>query len=226
MNPPETVISIDPECILPELPGEIFFVRLLTGVVYLYQLLAQPAGPIMSPQPQSSQAETDLSRIPHDELESLQTSMRAYAGALLGHASEVEDLIQETNLYLLSNDSKFEPGTNFKAWALTAVYYRVLAWKRDRQRDRIDLFSEETLEVISRASEACADADPRAEALNDCLARLAPADREILEWKYVERRSLTDFAQRFGTNANNLHQKISRLRQALRVCIRNTLSGA
>lgn len=180
----------------------------------------------MSPQPNPNQAESDPPRIPHEELEALQDSLRAYAGALLGRASEVEDLIQETNLYLLSNDSKYEPGSNFRAWAFTAVYYRVLAWRRDRQRDRIDLFSEETLEVISQATEACSDAGPRAEALHGCLSRLAPADRELLEWKYVDRRSLTELAQRAGTKANSLHQKISRLRQALRLCIRKSLSEA
>lgn len=166
----------------------------------------------------------DRSRIPHDVLESLQPSMRAYAGALLGQASEVEDLVQETNLYLLSNDSKFEPGTNFKAWAMTAVYYRVLAWKRDRQRNRVDLFSEETLEVISRKFDAYTHADARSDALNNCLSRMSLADRDILEWKYIEGRSLTDLAKRLGTSANNLHQKISRLRLALRVCIRNAIS--
>ena len=134
-----------------------------------------------TPRPISPADDANPPRIPHDELEAYQDSLRAYAGALLGRASEVEDLIQETNLYLLSNEAKFEPGTNFKAWAFTAVYYRVLAWRRDRQRDRIELFSEETLEVIARASESCADAGPRAEALQGCMERLPPSDRELLD---------------------------------------------
>lgn len=203
-----------------------FRVRFWVGLVYIVEQADASVQSIMSPQPHPSTADPVPPRIPHDELEALQDSLRAYAGALLGRASEVEDLIQETNLFLLSNDSKYEPGTNFKAWAFTAVYYRVLAWRRDQQRDRIDLFSEETLELISNATEACDDAGPRAEALLGCMALLSPADRELLEWKYVDRRSLSDLAQRAGTKANNLHQKISRLRQALRLCIRKTLSEA
>lgn len=174
----------------------------------------------------NSSDDASPSRIPHDELEAYQDSLRAYAGALLGRAAEVEDLIQETNLYLLSNEAKFEPGTNFKAWAFRAVYYRVLAWRRDRQRDRVELFSEETLEAIARASESCPDAAPRAEALRTCMERIPPADRALLEWKYVERRPLADLARRTGIKSNNLHQKISRLRQALRLCIRKALSEA
>lgn len=180
----------------------------------------------MSPQPKTPEDPLDPPRIPHAELEALQDSLRAYAGALLGRASEVEDLVQETNLYLLSNDAKFEPNTNFKAWAFSVVYYRVLAWRRDRKRERLDLFSEETLEVIARATETYSDAGSRAEALKKCMERLSHSDRQLLEWKYLDRRSLTDLAQSAGIKANSLHQKISRLRQALRLCIRKTLSEA
>ena len=169
-------------------------------------------------------ADNSPPRIPHDELEALQASLRAYAGALLGRPGEVEDLVQETNLYLLSNDAHYQPGTNFRAWAFSAVYYRVLAWKRDRHRNRVDLFSEETLEIISRASTELTDAAPKAEALKSCLGRLSSADRELLEWKYVERRKLTDLAKRGGGTVDGLHQKVSRLRQGLRQCIHKVLS--
>ena len=155
-----------------------------------------------------------------------QLPLRLYVQSLLPGDFAAADVVQQANTTAWGKREDFEPGTNFKAWAFTAVYYRVLAWRRDRQRDRIELFSEETLEVIARASESCADAGPRAEALQGCMERLPPSDRELLEWKYVERRSLTDLAKRTGSKANNLHQKISRLRQALRICIRKALSEA
>jgi DNA-directed RNA polymerase specialized sigma24 family protein len=93
-------------------------------------------------------------------------------------------------------------------------------------RNREDLFSEPTLEVISQAA-AQAEPDsynPRLDALKVCLAKLPAEDRAMLEWKYVEQRKLSDLALRQSGTANTYHQKLSRLRLALRACIRKQLA--
>jgi RNA polymerase sigma-70 factor (ECF subfamily) len=166
------------------------------------------------------------SRLPLLELNQLQPDLRAYAGSLLGRPEWVEDIVQDANLYLLENAGDFTPGTNFRAWAYSAVYFKVLAWRRDQMRNREDLFSEPTLEVISQAA-AQAEPDsynPRLDALKVCLAKLPAEDRAMLEWKYVEQRKLSDLALRQSGTANTYHQKLSRLRLALRACIRKQLA--
>ena len=168
------------------------------------------------------------SRLPLAELEQLQPALRAYAGSLLGRAEWVEDIVQDANLYLLEHASDYQTGTNFRAWAYSAVYYKVLAWRRDHMRDREESFSEATLETIAQAAAASPDADAmsgRLEARKHCLTRLSADDRALLEWKYVERRKLTDLALQQSRSADSFHQKLSRLRLALRACITRNLKG-
>lgn len=154
------------------------------------------------------------------EIRDVQAGLKEYVAGLLGGAEGVEDLVQETNLFLWVRRDEFEPGSNFRAWAMRVAWFKVMAERRDRARDGRVVFSEALLEQLSaRAEHRLPDADRRLGALRQCLARSRPQDRKILEWKYVRRGSLTELAELQGCSQNSLHKIISRLRLALRHCV-------
>lgn len=152
-----------------------------------------------------------------------QVRIRGYLASILGGWAEVDDLLQETNLVLIRKQAEFKPGTNFIAWAFRVAYFKATTWRRDRGREGRVVFREhEFQEIAAAAEDYFTSAAPMVEALTRCIEKLPLADRELIHHKYLERQSLTDLASALGCRANTLHKTISRIRLALRKCIRET----
>jgi RNA polymerase sigma-70 factor (ECF subfamily) len=124
-------------------------------------------------------------------------------------------------MVLLLKRDTFEMGTNFIAWAFRVAFFKATTWRRDRMREgRVVLRGHSFEQIAALAEEHFEKCPPIDAALAACLDRLPPAERELLHLKYVERKSLVDHAAQIGQSAQSLHKKISRLRFALRTCIR------
>ena len=107
------------------------------------------------------------------------------------------------------------------------AWFKAMAWRRDRQREKTVSFSEDTLHEIATAAESLADdAGERLQALRACLSRLSPAEVRLLQLRYVEGGSLTGHAIEQQMKPNRVQKTISRLRLALRHCIETKLSRA
>ena len=50
--------------------------------------------------------------------------------SVLPNRTDVDDLLQETNLVLWREFESFEIGTNFTAWAYRIAHNQVLAWRK------------------------------------------------------------------------------------------------
>jgi RNA polymerase sigma-70 factor (ECF subfamily) len=56
-----------------------------------------------------------------DQLHRISNSLRAFSLKLTGNNSDAEDLYQDTAVRIITNADKYNPGTNFKAWAVTIM---------------------------------------------------------------------------------------------------------
>ena len=56
-----------------------------------------------------------------NQLEMINSSLRAFSLKLTGNSVDAEDLYQDTALRIITNAEKYRPGTNFKAWAVTIM---------------------------------------------------------------------------------------------------------
>lgn len=153
-----------------------------------------------------------------------QPRLRGYVAAILGAWSDVDDMVQETNLVLVAKRETFEPGTNFIAWAFRVAYFKATTWRRDRMREgRVTLSEFAFQEIAAHAGEHFEERPSLEAALAECLKRLPPKEREVVNAKYVERIPLVNLTATFGCSANSLHKVISRVRLALRKCIEKNL---
>ncbi len=156
-------------------------------------------------------------------LAEIRPALCGYVASLLPHPAAMEDVVQETCLFLWESRETYVPGTNFKAWAFKTAYFKALSHRRDLQRDKVITLSEDLIHRIADAAESHADStDVRLDALRRCVASLNDKDRQLLLSKYHERRSLTDQANAAGIPANRLQKALSRIRLALRHCIAKT----
>jgi RNA polymerase sigma-70 factor (ECF subfamily) len=56
-----------------------------------------------------------------EQLHRISNSLRAFSLKLTGNNSDAEDLYQDTAVRIITNADKYNPGTNFKAWAVTIM---------------------------------------------------------------------------------------------------------
>lgn len=151
-------------------------------------------------------------------------AVREYIAGLLAGEDGVDDLAQETGLFLWQKRTDFVPGTNFRAWALRIAWFKVMALRRDRAREGRVFFSDAMMErLAARAEERLDTSGQRLDSLRHCIARMRPQDRRLLEWKYGRGAALTELAARTGSTAAALHKTISRLRLVLRQCVEKHL---
>lgn len=146
--------------------------------------------------------------------------LRDYVAGFLPGGNEPEELAQETAVFLWEHRADFQPGTNFRAWAMRVAWFKIMARRRDLARQGKVVFSEGLMEKLAaRAEEIEPENGERIAGLRHCVSRLGPRERRLLEWKYVRGASLTELAALSGQSADALHKSISRLRLALRRCI-------
>jgi RNA polymerase sigma-70 factor (ECF subfamily) len=142
-----------------------------------------------------------------------------YVMSLVPDWNDAEEIIQETNLVLWREFGRFQPGTNFAAWACKVALHQVLAWRKRARRDRLE-FSPAFLEAV--AEEASADADlleERAQRLARCIERLPADRRQLLRLRYSEGLAIDAIARQVERSEEAIYRALSRVRRALHDCV-------
>lgn len=148
----------------------------------------------------------------------------AYVMTMVPHAQDADDILQEAKVIMWRNFSKFEPGTNFGAWARKIAFHQVLAHRKRKQRDRLD-FSEDFLRAVSEEVDRNADRlEQREKLLHDCLAKLPADHRETLYLRYHEGLTVEEMAPRMDRTVCALYRLLSRVRQTLHECVTKSLT--
>ena len=102
----------------------------------------------------------------------------------------------------------------------------VYAWWRERRRIPQELA--ESLKLLIDESEDAFERVAKAEmsaALEHCLGRLPPGDRELIRERYEKSSRITQIAERTKASAGSLRVRLHRIRQALKQCVETQLAG-
>lgn len=154
-----------------------------------------------------------------------QRRIHAYILALVYDANTAADLLQEVNIVLWRKFDQYESGTNFFAWAREIARLAVLRY-RQVNAGRIVMLDPQVLDELA---DRFADATPqqvedrRRQALDQCLEKLADADRELILARYRPGASVTAMAERAERTVNSVSQSLSRIRRVLAECVERTL---
>lgn len=157
-----------------------------------------------------------------------QELLRSYLISQLPGSPDVRDLLQDINVFLWKKMNDFEAGTNFGAWACTVAYYKVLDYRKAKKRNGFLVFSEELCQSLAADSMAAEPEvlEAKRQALQHCMTKLSPGDRQVLETRYCC-RSATDamgaIAAATGRSRASLRVTLCRLRSLLRECITKRL---
>jgi RNA polymerase sigma-70 factor (ECF subfamily) len=151
-------------------------------------------------------------------------AVRAFARRLVPRRADADDVMQEVAIVLWEKFSEFREGGDFKAWACGIARFKALAWMRDKGRDRLVLDSD----VIDLVAEQSLADEPllqqQREALEACLKKVTPAERDLLARAYQPDVRICDVAATSGRSVGGFYQWLYRTRQLLVDCVKRELT--
>ncbi len=145
---------------------------------------------------------------------------RTFVRSLLPSRGDASEVMQEVAVVLWRKFPEFDASRDFRKWAFGVARYEVLAYLRDLVRDR-HVFDDA---LVNRLADAAAAAESRhdtqRDALEACLQKLPPAQRELVLSAYAEGTRIDELAAQRGQTAMSLYKVLHRIRQALIECVR------
>jgi len=149
----------------------------------------------------------------------------SYLYTLVPDRHDAEDLLQETNLVICEKFTEFEPGTDFVAWACQIAWWRVRAARQKFARSKV-VFDDTVLAAVAHmAVELRDETDRRHEALEQCLKKLHPRDRELVLTRYEPGSDVAAAARRSGRSLVAAYKALGRIRKLLMDCVSNQLAA-
>lgn len=152
-----------------------------------------------------------------------EAAVHGFVRSLVPRREDAAEVMQEVAVVLWEKFDEFDSSRDFRKWACGVARFEVLAFLRDRARDR-HIFDESLL--VTLADEAVADetGEARRAALESCLAKLQPRQREIALAAYEPGMRIDVLAKQRGQTAVSLYKVLHRIRITLMECIEQTLS--
>lgn len=152
-----------------------------------------------------------------------ESAVRAFVRRLVPTRADADDVMQDVSLVLWEKYATFRDGADFRAWAFGVARFEVLAWTRDKRRDRLVLDDH----VVQQIAEESLAAEPRLErqreALDGCLQKLDVPQRDLLLRAYAPESRIHELAPSSGRSVPGFYQWLHRMRRLLQDCIRKQL---
>lgn len=158
-----------------------------------------------------------------DDLIACLPDLRAYARSLTRNRHDADDLVQDTVVRIMNSADRFQPGTNFKAWAFTILRNRFLnefVAKRKQTRDMDDAEMEQ-VPTSARQEEGLELAD-----FQRIFHKLPEDHRSILALVAGSGLAYEDVAKVLDCAVGTVKSRVHRARMALYALLeQETASG-
>ena len=154
-------------------------------------------------------------------------SLYNFAHWLTQGREDAEDLVQETFAKALKGFGSFQPGTNFRAWIFRILRNAFLTSRSGlaAAASTLPLNEEEDEQVLTpspRNPESLLLEKIQAESIQEAIAALPVAYREVLLLADVEEMSYQEIAETVGIPIGTVMSRLSRARRAVRETLRGT----
>lgn len=150
-------------------------------------------------------------------------SLRGFVRSLLPTIEDAREVMQNTAAVLWRKFDQLDDLKNFRRWAFGVARFEVLAYRRDKARDR-HIFGEELITQLALESEKIGiDSDHEIKALKSCLAKLPPKHSALVCEAYAKDLKIKEIAEREGRTPMSIYKILHRARMALADCVRDTL---
>lgn len=151
-------------------------------------------------------------------------AIRAYVRRLVPTRADADDVMQDVSVVLWKKFGEFREDSSFRAWAFGVARYAALAWRRDKARDRLLLDENVVTQLAEESPEYEPQLQRQREALEECMEKVTPGQRELLMKAYQPEHLIQNVARDSGRSIPGFYQWLHRVRRMLLDCIRRSLS--
>ncbi|MBX3742231.1 MAG: sigma-70 family RNA polymerase sigma factor [Akkermansiaceae bacterium] len=144
--------------------------------------------------------------------------LRAFLRARLRDSHAVDDLAQDVFVTAFLRVRDFRLGESFEAWLRGIAINHFRNHVRKRRESHIG-GQAELDELMSQRPEISLCGGSLLEALEECLSRLNPASRELLDERYLKGHTVRTLSAESGMNYSALTMRLHRIREQLAQCV-------
>jgi len=151
--------------------------------------------------------------------------LAAFVYSLVPRAADADDILQDVKVTMWREFAKFEPGSNFRAWARQIATHQILNFRRAAVRRPNPALEDSFIEAVATEIDRQAEElDRRSDALQHCLQKLSEPHRKIIVWRYFDNCGIDEIATRTQRTSEAVYQLLSRIRGLLNECVSRQLA--
>jgi RNA polymerase sigma-70 factor (ECF subfamily) len=117
---------------------------------------------------------------------------------LLGNASVAEEIVGDVFLNVWRHAASFQGKCSVTTWLLTIARHKTISVLRRRSETQLDDEIAATIADPGDDAETVLDREDRGKMIRECLKRLSPSHREIIDLVYYHEKSVEEVAQIVG----------------------------
>jgi RNA polymerase sigma-70 factor, ECF subfamily len=114
---------------------------------------------------------------------------------LVGNPSVAEDLISEVFLDVWRQADRFEGRSAVSTWMLAIARFKALSALRKKPDEELDEETAEAIEDTSDNPEVALEKKDKSAVLRQCLEKLSPEHKEIIDLVYYHEKSVEEVAE-------------------------------
>ena len=114
---------------------------------------------------------------------------------LIGNPTVAEDLISEVFLDVWRQADRFEGRSAVSTWMLAIARFKALSALRKKPDEELDDEAAESIEDASDNPEVALEKKDKSAVLRQCLEKLSPEHREIIDLVYYHEKSVEEVAE-------------------------------
>jgi RNA polymerase sigma-70 factor (ECF subfamily) len=134
---------------------------------------------------------------------------------LVSDPTLAEDLISEVFLDVWRQAGRFEARSAVSTWLLAIARFKALSALRKKPEAELSDEMAEAIEDTSDTPEAALAKKDKAEVLRECLKKLSPEHREVIDLVYYHEKSVEEVAEVIGIPENTVKTRMFYARKRL-----------
>ncbi|HEY1546041.1 MAG TPA: sigma-70 family RNA polymerase sigma factor [Xanthobacteraceae bacterium] len=134
---------------------------------------------------------------------------------LVGNPTTAEDLISEVFLDVWRQADRFEGRSAVSTWLLAIARFKALSALRKKPDEELDEEAAEAIEDTSDNPEVSLEKKDKSAVLRECLVKLSPEHREIIDLVYYHEKSVEEVAEIVGIPENTVKTRMFYARKKL-----------
>lgn len=149
----------------------------------------------------------------------------AFILTLVPRRVDAEDVLQQTAMDMWKLFDRFEAGSSFVTWGITIARYRVLKYRRKRQRaGLVSFLNDEAFQLVLENEAKYPDSSNlQLPALEGCIQRLNEHERLLLIQRYEDGQTYRNMAEKLNCSIQMVYKRMAIIHTNLLRCIRQTM---